>query len=273
MQTHLAARALKSDHEIDKDVTALFAVEPNRKAVLFIHGFSGDAVNTWSHFPQMIPATRSFAGHDLFFYGFDGLWADMISSAAMFRSFLDRMFKNVSKMSNENLPLLVQRAPVFDYDELIIVAHSLGAVVARRALLDATTQQKPWVIRTKLVLYAPAHNGAPAAELALEAAANIPFLGKFISAGKFVSPLIRQLQADSTEIKELLADTLKARENKANPHLRAYRVFIAQYEKIIGNCRFADDPPPDAIPGTNHISICKPRIDFRAPLERLEECI
>jgi pimeloyl-ACP methyl ester carboxylesterase len=273
MQTHLAARALKSSQAPDKDVTVLFASEPNRKAILFIHGFSGDAITTWSYFPQMIPGTPAFAGHDLFFYGFDGLWAEMIASAAMFRDFLDRLFKNVSKLANDNLHLLAQRAPVFDYDELMIVAHSLGAVVARRAVLDATAQGKPWVARTKLVLFAPAHNGAPAAELAVEAVANFPFLGKFISAGKYVSPLISQLKPGSTELQQLLADTVKARENNANPHLRAKRVFIAQYEKIIGNSRFADDPPPDAIPGANHITICKPRNDFRLPMERLEECV
>ena len=72
-QSHLPARRLGSSSKPDKDVQAILALQPQRKAVLFIHGFSGDALGTWSDFPVLMPGRASCAGRDLFFYGYDGL--------------------------------------------------------------------------------------------------------------------------------------------------------------------------------------------------------
>jgi hypothetical protein len=48
---------------------------------------------------------------------------------------------------------------------------------------------------------------------------------------------------------------------------------IAEYEKIVENESFGDDPPPDTIPDTNHTSVCKPSKDFLQPLSLLEVCL
>lgn len=155
----------------------------------------------------------------------------------------------------------------------MIVAHSLGAVITRRALLDATRLQAPWTTKTKLVLYAPAHKGASVADLALEVASSFTFLRLFGVGARFVSPLIDQLKPNSPDLNALLAETKQARKDGANGHLVAARVVIAEYERIVRNETFADDPPPDTIPETDHLSVCKPRSDFRRPLEYLEECL
>jgi hypothetical protein len=59
----------------------------------------------------------------------------------------------------------------------------------------------------------------------------------------------------------------------ANPHLLAHTVVIAEYDRIVTNDSFGDDPPPITIPDTEHVSVCKPRFDFRSPLELLEQCL
>jgi pimeloyl-ACP methyl ester carboxylesterase len=273
MQTHLALRTLQGNEKPDKDVQALFSVQPNRKAILFIHGFSGDAIKTWSEFHLLLPAAQHCQGHDLFFYGYDGLRADMTASAALFREFLDRLFISSAHFVNGNLPAAAQRPDDFFYDEVVLVAHSLGAVIARRALLDSTRLQRIWLDKTRLVLFAPAHMGASVADLALEAASNFRFLRFFGALARFDSPLIEQLKPGSTVLNTLLSETVQATRNGANCHLVAYKVVIAEYEKIVQNEVFAGDPPPVTIPNTGHTTVCKPRSDFMRPFELLQECL
>jgi alpha-beta hydrolase superfamily lysophospholipase len=271
MQTHLALRKLSETERPDKDVEALLATAPERRAVLFIHGYSGRPVKTWRQFDQLLPGCGDCANRDLFFYGYDGIRADMLASASLFRDFLDRLLTAPADLLNAVLPASAKRPASFGYDEIAIVAHSLGAVISRRALLDATRLGRPWAPRTRLILFAPAHCGASVADLALETASGLPLLSFFVSAARFTSPLIDQLRPDSAELKALREDTLAAA--AAHPHLVARSVFIAEYEKIVRNETFALDPPPVAIAGTNHTDICKPSADNRKPLELLVKAL
>lgn len=273
MQTHLAPLTLKGIHKPDRDVKVLFADQAIRKAILFIHGFSGDAIKTWSDFHELLPGCPKCTGRDLFFYGYDGLRAEMNASASLFRAFLDRLLGATKMFLAENLPPSIQRVNEFGYDELVIVAHSLGAVISRRALLDATRIKSDWVGKIKLVLYAPAHKGAKVADLALEVVSSFPFLKLFGIGARFESPLIDELKPESRSLKLLLEDTEKATKDGINAHLIASRVVIAEYEKIVQNETFCDDPPPDTIPESTHTTVCKPNKNFLQPLTLLEACL
>lgn len=273
MQTHLALRTLNGDDRPSKDVQALFSTQANRKALLFIHGFTGDAIKTWSDFHELLPECPKCTSHDLFFYGYDGLRAEMNASAAIFREFLEKLFDQTWTLLSTNLPPSASRPRDFCYDELVIVAHSLGAVIARRALLDATKSNLKWVSKIKLVLFAPAHKGASIAELALEAASSFAFLRLFGVGARFQSPLIDELKPDSRSLKKLLEDSELATQGGANTHLIASKVVIAEFEKIVINDSFGSDPAPVAIPGTTHTSVCKPTRVFRQPLAHLEACL
>jgi hypothetical protein len=273
MQTHLAPQTLKGTGHSEEDVQVLFSLNPSGKGVVFIHGFSGDAIKSWSDFHELLPGSSKCIGYDILFYGYDGLRAEMNASAAIFRAFLDNLFEETKTLLSANLPPSAKRKDDFIYDQLIIVAHSLGAVVARRALLDATIVKSNWVTRTKLMLYAPAHKGAKIADLALEVASSFTFLKLFGIGARFTSPLIDQLKPDSRTLTTLLEETLSATKDGANRHLLASKVVIAQYEKIVANERFGNDPPPYTIPNTTHTSVCKPTADFLAPLTFLEDCL
>ena len=269
MQTHFALRSLSANGP-DKDVQVLFSTRPNRKAVLFIHGFGGNPINTWSDFHELLPENPNCC-HDMFFYGYDGLRAEMNASAAMFCDFLERFFTATNALLvAANLPSEAQRPAHFCYDQLIIVAHSLGAVITRRALLDATHSKLPWVTKTKMVLYAPAHKGAVVADLALEAASSFPFLRLFGIGARFASPLIDALKPNSASLTALLQETMAATQGGANAHLIASHVVIAEFEKIVSNDRFGNDPRPTAIPDATHTSICKPTRASLDPLRILE---
>lgn len=268
MQTHLTPRTLQPP---DDQVQALFAVRPARKALLFIHGFSGNAITTWSDFHLLLPQCSRCAGHDLYFYGYDGLRAELNASAALFRESLQRLLGQTNEFLTRNLPPSARRDAAYGYDEVVIAAHSLGAVIARRALLDATRSGSPWVRNVKLVLFAPAHRGARVTELALEAS-SFGFLRLFSPVIRFQSPLIDALKRDSPTLTKLADDT-RASIAAGNTHLIAAKVVLAHYERIVENEPFCDDPPPVSIPDTTHTSVCKPNPHFRDPLTHLEECL
>lgn len=206
MQTHLKDRSLK-EHP---DVRAFFSVVPNRKAMIFIHGFGGDPLATWANFHTLLPIKPEFSAHDVFFYGYDGLWAELISSATIFECFLNTMLTNPLPVINNNLPASGKRDSSFSYDHVLLVGHSLGAVIARWALLPSKPEKKDWEGKVSLVLFAPAHKGADVPRLALEATEGFKFLKLFVSFLNFKSPLIGQLTKGSDELKFLESETLKA---------------------------------------------------------------
>ena len=273
MQTHLLPKLLKGGISATGEARVMFSMKPNRKAIVFIHGFNGNAIKTWADFHELLPNSPKSEGRDIYFYGYDGLRSELIASAAIFGNFLNQLFNNITPILKDNLSQPAQRSSSFAYDEIIIVAHSLGAVISRRALLDAPKRGFDWGNKTKLVLYAPAHMGARVVALAIETSSSIPILKYFCSLVRFSSPLVEQLQPGSAVLQALKTDTLSAIVNKNNKHLVAKKVIIAEYEKIVSNDTFAGDPPPVAIPGVNHIGVCKPTKSFNSPLLHLEDCL
>jgi len=224
-QTHLLSRPL----EADPDVQAVFSLNPARKAILFIHGYTGHAFKTWTDFPALLPQNPKIKGHDLFFYGYDGLRAPVGSSASLFRQFLEKLFGNTGNLLSESLRSRFGRPADFEYDDLLIVAHSLGAVVTRRALVDATKMGHQWVRRVRFVLYAPAHKGAKVGQLALEAIGSFSFLKWFPSAAKIVSPLIDELNPEKSDLLDRLQQTtLELCAAGQNGHLVARKVKIGR---------------------------------------------
>jgi len=271
MQTHFALRKLRDTAA--GDLHAMFAAKPARKAILFVHGYSGAAIKTWSDFHELLPTSPKVASHDLIFYGYDGLHGEMNASAAMFRQLLIKIFSEQEKLILSEIAPAAARPADFSYDEVVIVAHSLGAVIARRALLDATQDKHAWVTKTKLILYAPAHRGAAVLELAREVSSSFRFLGLLTSVGRFSSPLLAQLEKNSNELKKLLRDTKAATANGKNPHLIARKLILAERERIVVNESFATDPSPNTIRGTTHTTVCKPSHNLREALDHLEGCL
>ena len=270
-QSHYALRNFTDGDPNFRDAQALLATRADGRAIVFIHGYGGDPLRTWSQFDQLLPLSSCGAAADIVFFGYDGLRADMVASSAIFRSFLQRLFQDGYKIVNHCLPAPAARPQNFEYKQLTIVAHSLGAVTARRALLDATKCNAPWVGNVNLVLYAPAHMGARVTDLALEVAGSMSFLRFFGAGARFQSPLIDQLKSGSKHLTDLLKETHFYTKQGRNKHLLAKLVVIAEYEKIVDNSAFANDPAPVTIRDTTHTSICKPSRSFRQPLELIEQ--
>jgi pimeloyl-ACP methyl ester carboxylesterase len=270
-QTHYLKRRIPYD---DVALTSLLSVEPSQKVIVFVHGYGGNPISTWADFDRLSILRPEFRGHDLIFYEYDGLEAELKASANLFYNFLAWLFKSPVAAINNCLPKEAQRPASFGYDEIVLVCHSLGAVIARLALLRATQENQNWPSRIKLVLFAPAHKGARVLELALEVLTHFRFIALFSGMVRFKSPLIDQLKKDSRELIDLENGTTFELQNGANRHLIARTVCIAEKEHIVFNDRFCQDPEGDPIRHSTHKTVCKPRQEvsgrpFLKPLQAL----
>ncbi|MEM9301752.1 MAG: alpha/beta hydrolase [Pseudomonadota bacterium] len=93
------------------------------RLIVFVHGFMGDARDTWVHdrtqarWPAMLVGDSAFADADVAVYGY--------SSSVFEQSFsIDEVADNL------RLRLTAARVPT-DYDEVVFLTHSMGGLVVR----------------------------------------------------------------------------------------------------------------------------------------------
>lgn len=240
---------------LDKRSQVVLSKKPATVAVVFVHGFNGDALDTWSGFEKHAVGRAEFKNADLYFFGYDGLKSNTLAAA----SFLFRFLDDVATDPKLRLGSLVdapgeQRQPG-GYAKIVVVAHSLGAVVGRWALLRAADQQAVWRTKISFVLFAPAHCGSELSNLTSEALSGWSWLRAFTEFSKIAVPLLRELSPGSPLLSDLEARIRHWSGREA--FLVPQRVLIAEREIVVNNLIFAGDPFPDAIPGSDHVSICK----------------
>jgi tetratricopeptide (TPR) repeat protein len=99
-----------------------------KAAVVFVHGFTGKAENTWADFAGFLAAEKAVEGWDLFSVGYStnlridlaGIWS------------ADPDLDMVAKL----LRTTTSVQPLEQYGALAIIAHSMGGLPVQRALLD-----------------------------------------------------------------------------------------------------------------------------------------
>jgi pimeloyl-ACP methyl ester carboxylesterase len=274
MLTHYPERSLHLGPSYNQPSFACWSLNPVGKAIVFVHGYSGSGLTTWSEFHRLLPQTPQAAGYDVIFYGHDGLFATTQASSALFYQFLDRLFTDPLTITNPNLPNASARPHGFTYDKVILAGHSLGAVLCRWALLFAHGHNRTWMDKTAMVLYAPAHMGAKVPQLITDLGAGAGTLGNILRllgiGAKYASPLINELAAGSQHLQELLSQTRTALAKGGNDYLKAKAVIVAERDRVVENLQFAQDPWPPSSVNADHISVCKPdRNTFLEPLALL----
>src|SRR5262249_28054230 len=134
----------KNVEEFGRKTRAYLAINSNGKLLFFVHGLGGSSTSTWDQFSSLLPKEPACVGCDLIFYGYDGLYVRSDNSAVDLGDFLDRLLTDPCAILNPLLDPLQQRPASFSYNSVVIVAHSLGAVVSRRAVLNALRSGKQW---------------------------------------------------------------------------------------------------------------------------------
>lgn len=97
-------------------------------AIVFVHGFTGDARGTWGHFPNLIKSEAGLRSWDVFVYGYtSGKRVD-----APFGWTGDPGPERLAR----SLRTEARAAPLGRYPAVAFVGHSMGGLVVQRALVD-----------------------------------------------------------------------------------------------------------------------------------------
>ncbi len=256
---------------------AYWSLHPDGTLFLFVHGFGGGATSTWSEFENRLP--RRQHGADLIFFGYDGLFRHASESAEHLYEMLDNLLSAPGRVFSQARPG-PRRQASFAYTRLVLVAHSLGAVVARIALVAAHDRQAAWASLVHLVLFAPAHNGTRLGALVDHAVSGISIPGASFATSAITGTLraYEDLKEGSAVLTTLRDDVREARKAGAQ-HVAAKVVVWAIDDPVVVNGPFPGDPPVPqdqqfALPLlTRHTAVCKPRDTHLAPVYLVEQAL
>ncbi|MFY0630922.1 MAG: alpha/beta hydrolase [Flavobacteriaceae bacterium] len=120
-----ASKAIKNKDK--PQIEAYREEKENNSVVLFLHGFTGDPIETFKNIPDLLIANDLIDGYDMFSIGYSSslmpdiganIWSadpDINNLSEYFKTLLETRFNNYNKIS--------------------IVAHSMGGLVAQNGIL------------------------------------------------------------------------------------------------------------------------------------------
>ncbi|MCK6543004.1 alpha/beta hydrolase [bacterium] len=120
-----------------------------RKIVIFYHGIFGDARTTWGKtdkaWPMLISSDPQFEDFDVFVVDYDSPYLSKTS--------------NIEEVSVAKKQELQTKGILRDYDQVHIIAHSMGGIIAQRicVLLRAETTPDYSKIKSITLLSTPSH--------------------------------------------------------------------------------------------------------------------
>jgi pimeloyl-ACP methyl ester carboxylesterase len=240
-----------------------------RRLVVFIHGFMGKTVTTWLDFPRIDashPENIWWLESDLLFVGYRSTRDDITGVANRIRQNLDHFYPQ-PPLDVLTAGGVAARADIASpYEELILVGHSLGGLILRRALCDAAQKWidnkrapdlRPILLDAQNRMFSPASAGFRAAGL-LGVARAVPIWSAVEMFLRRASAYT-DLQPDSTVLREIQRRTIKMEPDKDDDlsALRANIVWASPDNVVIAD-RYITDFVESSWDGTTHSSLCKP---------------
>lgn len=113
----------------DASLRAIRQVPGNCAAIIFVHGFAGDIVDTWQQFPKFLAQTPQLSGWDIWLLGYSTHLAIDVLGVWAADPGLDKLAARVVTD--------MQLGALAGYGSVAFVAHSMGGLVTQRALLNA----------------------------------------------------------------------------------------------------------------------------------------
>ncbi len=254
---------------------ASFSKEPEvRTACIFVHGFNGSPALTWLNFPELSERGVELRKADIYYYGYDSLYQQVNVSAVHFEEFLTVLMSNPGAVTPSFIDKYRRDESFLDrphYQQVLIVGHSLGAVIIRRALLFAHRRGVAWLPVVKTMFFAPAHLGARIIALLKDSLFEKPLVVLAVAV-RYKIPTIDDLKQNSPTLAGILNETITLQAQDPSPeHFTiAKSVIIAGDEKIVYTDPFCKDPPPHPIDDKQHSNVCKPKEYFMEPVQLVE---
>ena len=249
--------------------------QPSR-LVVFVHGFRGSGRATWGRLPELICDNAAFADSDLLFFDYATVGRQIQFHAQELLGALRLLTMDQQQaLAGTGVAALGRirtRAPA-GYSSVHFVAHSMGAIVVRRALLDAAREPADqWARNAQLVLFAPAHSGARVEVLVEQTLALIPGLHGLV---RPFYPCLDEMVPDSPTLSLLLDDSMRLMGSDAR-HLSclvARAVYIAEIEVVVYTTAFMSDPAGAPIRGSNHRTVCKEGASSTSVIAEVARCM
>jgi hypothetical protein len=278
-----------------KSYALLADCEVEKTAVVFVHGFCGHPRKTWLLFQSLVDELHeefpAWGIADLFFYGYDAFGPGINLNAEAFVKFLNRIFpvpqRGLFNLKIERLPAALR--PAFEnvllpipkrYKKLVLVGHSMGAVIIRAAILQYANNklarlnergrsQKELnnlrMLHADVRLFSPAHFGAnPAGWMGV--ILNLPFIGEFLRAWLQYGQAYGDLSDSNLVLRDLKDQTTLLAETF--PSLKALRAksMWGTGEKIVAVGNYKYDLESEQVSGVSHFEVCKPTSEYKLPL-------
>ncbi|MFF2486276.1 esterase/lipase family protein [Microbacterium sp. NPDC058062] len=250
------------------------SVLPPKRLVIFVHGFLGNATRTWAGMLPTPPDHPFWQEADLVFVGYRSFVDTIKSTSDRFRRRLAAYYPTPAPLLSQARGVAGGDVGVLNYEQLILVGHSLGGMVIRRALVDdfriwrasgGALSVAPVTLGATVRLFSPATAGYRGAGLLslIRTGASSPAVLRFSSA-------FADMQAGST----FLADTREKTEAYgAEPlgHGLRARIAWASPENVVETVPYDTDDYDETIRmKRDHIQVCKPVLGYSTPWDFIE---
>jgi hypothetical protein len=263
---------------------SLLSTDPlTNRCIVLVHGFWGSATSTWGQFQELIDdravvSTELWPKADLYFYGYRSAKDFVEASADDLGQFLRDVYSQSKVWSTPNQANLnvvkFNRESPLPYSQLVLIGHSLGAVVIRQCIAKVLRKCKlqpeepppAWLQKCEMRLFAPAHLGFnPLSYKGL--LFRLPGWGALLNSFLLFSRSYSDIQKGSTLLQGLKSETETFAQQ--NPDLKCLhpRLLFGRLKDLVVPGGFACDYPSEFEDGVGHMGICKPTQQFLKPLE------